>query len=292
MRSGFGTAALISEGCIMMRKCHLNTCPVGVATQDPELRELFPGTPEHVVNFFMFIAEETRRLMAQLGFRTFDEMIGQTDRIDMRQAIAHWKARGLDFSRILYKPDAGPGVAIRNSETQDHRLEDVLDRTLIAEAQPALEHGEPVVIETKVRNTDRTVGAMLSGEVAKRYGHAGLDPDTIRIRLQGTAGQSFGAWLARGVTLELEGDANDYVGKGLSGGRIIIVAPPLRTARALRERHHRQHRAVRRHLRGVLLQRGRRGTVRGAQLRSHCGGGASRRPRLRVHDRGMRGGPR
>ncbi|MBT8239934.1 MAG: glutamate synthase large subunit, partial [Acidimicrobiia bacterium] len=223
---GFGTAALIAEGCIMMRKCHLNTCPVGVATQDPELRELFPGQPEHVVNLFMFIAESTRRLMARLGFRTFDEMIGQTDRIDMRSAITHWKARGLDFSRILHKPDAGPGVAIRNSESQDHELEDVLDRRLIAEAQPALDRGQPVVIDTRVQNTDRTVGAMLSGEIATRYGHTGLEPDTIRIRMQGTAGQSFGAWLARGVTLELEGDANDYVGKGLSGGRIIIVAPP------------------------------------------------------------------
>ena len=223
---GFGTAALIAEGCIMMRKCHLNTCPVGVATQDPELRELFPGRPEHVVNLFLFIAESTRRLMARLGFRTFDEMIGQSDRIDMRPAITHWKARGLDFSRILHKPEAGPGIAIHNREAQDHELEEVLDRTLIAQAQPALAHGEPVVVETKVGNSDRAVGAMLSGEVAKRYGHAGLEPDTIRIRLQGTAGQSFGAWLARGVTLELEGDANDYVGKGLSGGRILVVAPP------------------------------------------------------------------
>jgi glutamate synthase (NADPH/NADH) large chain len=223
---GFGTGALIAEGCIMMRKCHLNTCPVGVATQDPELRKLFPGKPDDVVNFFMFIAEETRMLMARLGFHTFDEMIGQSDRIDMDPAISHWKARGLDFSRILYKPEVGPDVAIRNSERQDHSLNSVLDRELIAQAQPALEHQTPVVIETDVRNTDRTVGAMLSGELAKRYGHDGLEPGTIHIRMKGTAGQSFGAWLARGVTLELEGDANDYVGKGLSGGRIVIVAPP------------------------------------------------------------------
>jgi glutamate synthase (NADPH/NADH) large chain len=164
--------------------------------------------------------------MARLGFRTFDEMIGQSDRIDTRRAVSHWKARGLDFSRILHKPDTEPGVAIRNTEIQDHELEKALDRKLIEEAQPALEHREPVFIETNVYNTNRTVGAMLSGEIATRYGHAGLETDTIRVRMKGTAGQSFGAWLARGVTLELEGDANDYVGKGLSGGRIIIVAPP------------------------------------------------------------------
>ena len=223
---GFGTAALISEGCIMMRKCHLNTCPVGVATQDPELRAHFPGTPEHVVNYFMFVAEETRRLMARLGYRTFDEMIGHSERLDVRQAISHWKARGLDFSRILYTPEPEPGVAIRNTEAQDHELDKALDRKLIEQAQPALEHGEPVLIETAVYNTNRAVGAMLSGEIARRYGHAGLEADTVHVRMRGTAGQSFGAWLARGVTLELEGDANDYVGKGLSGGRIIIVAPP------------------------------------------------------------------
>jgi glutamate synthase (NADPH/NADH) large chain len=223
---GFGTAALISEGCIMMRKCHLNTCPVGVATQDPELRKLFPGKPEHVVNFFMFIAEETRRWMARLGFRTFDEMVGQSDRINARQAVDHWKARGLDFSRVLFKPEAGPGVAIRNTESQNHELDKTLDRVLIEQARPALDSREPVVIETAIANSHRTVGAMLSGEIAKRYGHEGLEPNTIRIRMKGTAGQSFGAWLARGVTLELEGDANDYVGKGLSGGRIMIIAPP------------------------------------------------------------------
>ncbi len=223
---GFGTAALISEGCIMMRKCHLNICPVGVATQDPELRKLFPGKPEHVVNFFMFIAEETRQLMARLGFRTFTEMIGQSDRIDMRPATSHWKARGLDFSRILYKPEAAPGVAIFNSETQDHGLQQVLDTMLIGRSRAAIEQGEPVVIETEVFNTNRSVGAMLSGEIARRYGHAGLEPGTIDIRLKGTAGQSFGAWLTGGITLRLEGDANDYVGKGLSGGSIVIVAPP------------------------------------------------------------------
>jgi glutamate synthase (NADPH/NADH) large chain len=223
---GFGTAALISEGCIMTRKCHLNTCPVGVATQDPDLRKLFAGEPEHVVNFFLFVAEETRQIMARLGFRTFDEMIGQSDRLNTRAAIDHWKAQGLDFSGVLHKPEARRGVAIRSSEAQNHGLERALDNRLIEKARPALERRERVLIESPINNTNLAVGSMLSGEVARRYGHEGLDDGTIHIRLQGTAGQSFGAWLARGVTLELEGDANDYVGKGLSGGRIIIQAPP------------------------------------------------------------------
>ncbi len=222
---GFGTAALIAQGCIMMRKCHLNTCPVGVATQDPELRRLFPGTPEHVVNFFMFIAEETRRIMAKLGFHTFAEMIGRSDLLDVRNAVSHWKAQGLDFSRILATPELPPGVATSNVETQEHDLDMALDNLLIEEATAALDHMEPVAINTAISNTDLSVGAMLSGEVARRFGHAGLPDNTIHIRLNGTAGQSFGAWLAKGVTLELNGDANDYVGKGLSGGRILIQAP-------------------------------------------------------------------
>ncbi len=223
---GFGTGALISEGCIMMRKCHLNTCPVGIATQDPELRKLFPGEPEHVVNFFMFIAQETREIMAQLGFRTYAEMIGQSDRVGVNGAIEHWKAEGLDFSRVLFKPEPRAGVAISNTEAQNHGLEAALDNALIEQAMPALERGEPVVIESPIANTNLTVGSMLSGEVARRHGHEGLKPGTIRVNLKGTAGQSFGAWLARGVTLHLEGVANDYVGKGLSGGRIIIEAKP------------------------------------------------------------------
>ncbi|NOY54738.1 MAG: glutamate synthase large subunit [Actinobacteria bacterium] len=223
---GFGTAALISEGCIMMRKCHLNTCPVGVATQDPELRKLFPGKPEHVVNFFMFVAEETREIMARLGFRTFAEMIGQSDRIRAKDAIEHWKAQGLDFSKVLFKPRPGPGVAISNTGEQRHSLHRALDNVLIEKAMPALEHRRAVSIETSVNNTNLSIGAMLSGEVARRYGHAGLPDDTIHIKLHGTAGQSFGAWLAHGITLHLEGDANDYVGKGLSGGRIIIETEP------------------------------------------------------------------
>jgi glutamate synthase (NADPH/NADH) large chain len=222
---GFATAPLIVEGCIMMRKCHLNTCPVGVATQDPELRKRFTGQPEHVVNFFFFIAEEVRQLMAKLGYRRFDEMIGQAERLDMRKAVAHWKASKIDLSRLLHKPEAGPGVAVHNSESQDHGLDKALDRELIERARPALDDRKPVRIEMGIRNFNRTAGAMLSGEVAKRYGHAGLPEDTIYVRMKGTAGQSFGTFLAGGVTLELEGEANDYVGKGLSGGRIAIYPP-------------------------------------------------------------------
>jgi glutamate synthase (NADPH/NADH) large chain len=222
---GFSTAPLVVEGCIMMRKCHLNTCPVGIATQDPRLRARFSGQPEHVVNYFFFVAEEVRGLMAQLGFRRFDEMIGRVDRLDMRQGIAHWKARGLDFSRLLHEARPAPGVAIRHCEAQEHGLEGALDHQLIAQAMPALEHGQPVQIEVTVKNTQRTVGAMLSGEVARRYGHAGLADDTICIKARGTAGQSFGAFLAHGVSIELEGEANDYTGKGLSGGRIVVYPP-------------------------------------------------------------------
>ena len=222
---GFSTAALISQGCIMMRKCHLNTCPTGVATQDKELRKRFIGEPEHVINFFTFVAEEVREIMAELGFRTFNEMIGRMDRLDTRPAIDHWKAKGLDFSRIFAKPDVGPEVAIFNCEKQKHGLEKALDNDLIEKARPALEDQTPVRIEIPVRNINRTVGAMLSGQIARRYGHQGLPNDTIHVSMKGNAGQSFGAWLACGVTFELEGDANDYVGKGLSGGRLVIYPP-------------------------------------------------------------------
>jgi glutamate synthase (NADPH) large chain len=219
---GFATAPLIAAGCIMMRKCHLNTCPVGVATQDPVLRKRFTGQPEHVINFFFFVAEEVRELMAELGFRKFDDMIGQMQLLDQRRVIAHWKAKGLDFSKLFYKPGAPAEVKVFKCEPQDHKIRDILDRRLIAESTPALDRGAPVRIATKIKNTDRAAGAMLSGEIARRYGHAGLPDETIHVKLTGTAGQSFGAWLARGVTLELEGEANDYVGKGLSGGRIIV----------------------------------------------------------------------
>jgi glutamate synthase domain-containing protein 2/glutamate synthase domain-containing protein 1/glutamate synthase domain-containing protein 3 len=222
---GFATAPLIAAGCIMMRKCHLNTCPVGVATQDPVLRRRFKGQPEHVINYFFFVAEEVRELMAEMGYRSFDEMIGQVQMLDQHRLLEHWKAKGLDFSRLFTKPHAPRGVNIYKCEPQDHRIDRILDRKLIAQAQAALDRGAPVEISSAIKNTNRTVGAMLSGEIAKRYGHAGLPDNTIHIRLAGTAGQSFGAWLAHGVTLDLEGDANDYVGKGLSGGRIIVRPP-------------------------------------------------------------------
>ncbi len=217
---GFATAPLVVEGCIMMRKCHLNTCPVGVATQDPVLRAKFSGKPEHVVNFFFFIAEEARQIMAQLGIRTFNELIGRSDLLDRNKAIAHWKAKGLDFSRIFYQPASD--TPYFHTQEQDHGLDKALDHKLIAQARSALDKGEKVSFISPIRNVNRTVGAMLSGEVAKRYGNDGLPDDTIHIQLQGTAGQSAGAFLAHGVTLDLVGEGNDYVGKGLSGGRIIV----------------------------------------------------------------------
>jgi glutamate synthase (NADPH/NADH) large chain len=222
---GFATAPLIASGCIMMRKCHLNTCPVGVATQDPVLRKRFTGTPEHVINYFFFVAEELRVIMAQLGFRTLKEMTGRVDKLNMSKAVGHWKAKGIDLSRILYSVTPKPGVAIHHAESQNHGLESALDHDLIAASLPSLENGQPVVLERTVRNVDRTIGAMLSGEVARRHGHAGLPEDTISVKFTGTAGQSFGAFLARGVSIELTGDGNDYVGKGLSGGRIVVKPP-------------------------------------------------------------------
>ena len=226
---GFSTAPLIAAGCIMMRKCHLNTCPVGVATQDPVLRKRFKGTPEHVINYFFFVAEEVRELMAAMGMRAFHELVGASDWLDQEPAIGHWKAKGLDFTRLFARPDVEGKVAIRHCERQDHRLDRVLDRGLIEQARPALEHRQSVAITTAIRNTDRAVGAMLSGEIAKRYGHEGLPDETIHVTLTGIAGQSFGAFLAHGVTLDLTGEANDYVGKGLSGGK-LIVRPPAHSA--------------------------------------------------------------
>ncbi|MFZ6719078.1 glutamate synthase-related protein [Undibacterium sp. Ji49W] len=219
---GFATAPLVVEGCIMMRKCHLNTCPVGVATQDPVLRAKFSGKPEYVVNYFFFVAEELRQIMAQLGIRTYDDLIGRVDLLDKSKAVGHWKAKGLDFSRIFHQPEVAEGAAIRHIDVQDHGLDKALDNKLIAQAKIALETGEKVSFISPIKNLNRTVGTMLSGEVAKKYGHAGLPDDTIHIQLQGTAGQSAGAFLAHGVTLDLVGEGNDYVGKGLSGGRIII----------------------------------------------------------------------
>ncbi|MGB8857249.1 MAG: glutamate synthase-related protein, partial [Burkholderiales bacterium] len=222
---GFATAPLVVEGCIMMRKCHLNTCPVGVATQDPALRKKFTGQPEHVVNYFFFVAEEVREYMASMGFRTFNEMIGRSEMLDTQKGIQHWKAQGIDFNKIFYKPVVDVSVAVRHVEEQDHGLAKALDHDLIKQAQPALESRKAVKIDTRINNTNRTVGTMLSGEVARRFGHAGLADDTIHVKAKGTAGQSFGAFLAHGITIELEGEANDYVGKGLSGGRLIVYPP-------------------------------------------------------------------
>ncbi len=219
---GFSTAPLIAAGCIMMRKCHLNTCPVGVATQDPVLRKRFKGTPEHVVNYFFYVAEELRELLAAMGFTKLEDVVGRSDFLDKREAIAHWKARGLDFSKLFHRPDVGPEVAIRHVETQHHPIDTVLDRRLLAKAQGAIETGTPVVIEEVIKNSDRAAGAMLSGAVAKAHGHEGLPDDTIVVKLRGTSGQSFGAWVAAGVTIELTGHGNDYIGKGLSGGKLII----------------------------------------------------------------------
>ena len=222
---GFATAPLIAAGCIMMRKCHLNTCPVGVATQDPVLRARFTGQPEHVINYFFFVAEELREIMAQLGFRTMNEMIGQVERLDMREAVDHWKAGGVDLSKLLHAVRPEGQKALWNMDRQDHGLGKALDNILIADAGDALANRAPMRGEYQIRNINRTVGAMLSGEIARIYGHAGLPEDTISLTFHGDAGQSFGAFAARGVSLELIGDANDYVGKGLSGGRVVVRQP-------------------------------------------------------------------
>jgi glutamate synthase (NADPH/NADH) large chain len=226
---GFATAPLVAAGCVMMRKCHLNTCPVGVATQDPVLRARFTGMPEHVIRYFFFVAEELREIMAQLGFRTLQEMIGRVDKLDVSGAVDHWKAQSIDLGRVLCDVSSGEADARWNSERQDHGLERALDHQIIAGAATALSGEGVVQLSFPIRNLNRTVGAMLSGEVARRHGHTGLPDNTISVRFDGTAGQSFGAFLARGVTLELVGDANDYVGKGLSGGRIVVRQPPQAT---------------------------------------------------------------
>jgi glutamate synthase (ferredoxin) len=223
---GFATAPLVATGCIMMRVCHLNTCPTGVATQDPRLREKYTGKPEYVVNFMTFIAQEVREIMAQLGFRTIEEMVGRTDRLEPRKAITHWKAKGMDFSSLLYSPDTGPEVGRYCQQTQDHGLDKSLDLTaLLGLCEPAIARGEKVVATVPVKNVHRVVGTITGSEVTRNYGAAGLPEDTIDIRFTGSAGQSFGAFMPKGMTFRLEGDANDYVGKGLSGGKIIVRAP-------------------------------------------------------------------
>ncbi len=223
---GFSTMPLIAMGCIMMRKCHLNTCPVGIATQDKELRKKFEGTAEGVVNFFFFVAEEVRQLMARMGFRTFNEMIGKVDRLDTREAVNHYKSKGLDFAKVFFDPPVDRAISRYHTGAQDHGLEKQIDNQLIELCRPAIEELSPVEFAYDLRNTDRTVGTMLSHEIAKRYGAAGLPDDTIKIHFSGSAGQSFGAWASSGMTLQIRGDANDYFGKGLSGGRLVIAPPP------------------------------------------------------------------
>jgi glutamate synthase (NADPH/NADH) large chain len=220
---GFATAPLVVSGCVMMRVCHLDTCPVGVATQNPELRQRFSGRPEFVVNFFEFIAEEVREYLAALGFRTLAEAVGRADLLDTADAAAHWKAAGLDISPILHVPDLPPGASRHNTATQDHGIDRALDNTLIQLAEGALNDAKPVTLDLPVRNVNRTVGTMLGYEVTRRWGGKGLPDNTILVRFSGSAGQSFGAFLPRGITLRLAGDANDYLGKGLSGGRIIVA---------------------------------------------------------------------
>tara|TARA_B110000003_G_scaffold276337_1_gene322295 strand:+ start:10 stop:3630 length:3621 start_codon:yes stop_codon:yes gene_type:complete len=222
---GFATAPLVVEGCIMMRKCHLNTCPVGVATQDPELRKRFSGQPEHVVNFFFFIAEEAREIMASLGIRKFNDLIGRSELLDMQEGVEHWKIQGLDFSKIFYQPEVADGSVKYNTESQEHGLESALDNILIKKSLSAIENKKTIKFDIAITNTNRTVGTLLSHEIAKRYGNNGLDDDSIEITLTGTAGQSFGAFLAKGITFDLVGEGNDYVGKGLCGGKIIIRPP-------------------------------------------------------------------
>jgi len=222
---GFATAPLIVEGCIMMRKCHLNTCPVGIATQDPALRKKFAGQPEHIVNFFFFVAEELRQIMAKLGFRTINEMVGRVDKLKAQKAIDHWKGKGLDLTPLLQVPDVGPEIARFCVQKQDHGLAGVLDNQLIELCKPALEKKEKVTLDLPIRNVNRTVGTMLSSRVARTYGLEGLPEDTITIKFSGSAGQSFGAFLSHGITLILEGESNDYLGKGLSGGKIIVFPP-------------------------------------------------------------------
>ena len=288
---GFATAPLVVMGCVMMRVCHLDTCPVGVATQNPELRARFTGKPEFVVNFFEFIAEEVREYLAELGFRSLDEAIGHVEMLDARAAVDHWKASGLDLAPILEVPAVAEGAALHRTSAQDHGLEKALDNELIAMCGPALESGEPIRGQVAIRNVNRTVGTMLGAEVTRRHGGAGLPDGTIDLTLVGSAGQSFGAFLPAGITLRLEGDANDYVGKGLSGGADRRSSRCRRHVRRRGADHRGQRHRVRRDLRRDVPARSRRRAVRRAQLRRDDGGRGRGRPRLRVHDRGARGRP-
>jgi glutamate synthase (ferredoxin) len=222
---GFSTAPLIASGCIMMRACHLNTCPVGIATQDPELRKNFKGKPEHVINYMYFVAEELRQIMAELGFRTIDEMVGQSQKLNMKKALDHYKAQGIDLSNILYKPEVPPQVKERNTQTQDHQLDNVLDFDILSQAHPALYRKEEQHLEYRIKNTNRTVGAILSNEISKIHGAGGLPKHTLSLKFTGTAGQSFGGFATHGLFMKVEGTVNDYFGKGLSGATLVAQVP-------------------------------------------------------------------
>ncbi len=289
---GFASAPLVVAGCVMMRVCHLDTCPVGVATQNPELRKRFTGKPEFVVNFFEFLAEEVREYLAKLGFRTLDEAVGHAELLEAAAAIEHWKASGLDIAPVLHVPQLAAGAARSCTSGQDHGLGEALDNTLIALAEGALRDGAPVRLELPVKNVNRTIGTMLGCQVTRRWGGQGLPDDTIDISLRGSAGQSFGAFLPRGITLRLAGDANDYLGKGLSGGRIIAAPDPAASLRRRGADHRGQRDRLRSDERGdVPARRGRRAVLR-AQLGRHRGRRGHRGSRLRVHDRRPGGGAR
>ncbi len=289
---GFATAPLVVSGCIMMRVCHLDTCPVGVATQNPKLRAKYSGTPEFLVTFFEYIAEEVREHLAALGFRTIEEAIGHAEVLDTKRALEHWKAAGLDLAPVLHVPDLAPGASLTRVHEQDHGLDAALDNELIRLADEALTDGTPVRLQLPVRNVNRTVGTMLGAEVTRRHGGAGLPEGTIDITFTGSAGQSFGAFLPKGLTLRLEGDGNDYVGKGLSGRPDRGAPRPRRAVQGRGQRHRRQHAALRRDQRLAVRPRGRRRAVLRPQLRRDRGRGGRGRPRLRVHDRRPRGDPR
>lgn len=222
---GFATAPLVASGCVMMRACHLNTCPVGIATQDPELRKNFKGSPEHVINFMYFVAEELRQIMADLGFRSIQEMVGQSQKLDMNTAIEHYKAQGIDLSKILYKPRVSKDVKLYNTQKQDHQLDDVLDFDILRQAHPAVYRKEKMSLDFPITNINRTTGAILSNEISKIHGEKGLPENTLQLNFKGSAGQSFGAFTTKGLTMTVSGNTNDYFGKGLSGAKLIVKAP-------------------------------------------------------------------
>ena len=289
---GFATAPLVVQGCVMMRVCHLDTCPVGVATQNPELRKRFSGKPEFVVNFFEFIAQEVREYLAELGYRSLDEIIGRRELLDVDRAVDHWKASGLDLTPVLLGPDFSESDPRRNTRQQDHELEQHFDNELIRRSSIVLDEGGSVEIALPIRNTERAVGTMLGHEVTLRRGEHGLPTGSIDITLTGSAGQSLGAFLPSGITLRLEGDSNDYVGKGLSGGQIVVRPAARQRLRRRAQRHRGQRDRLRRDARQHVHPRHRRRAIPRSQLGCDRGRRGRGRPRARVHDRWARAHPR